>query len=168
MFDTETCSKANHTKCLSYAADDGEALGASFVRMGRVKWDGWQGDGGDVCHSFRGKNATAARCTVAGGEDESVHRAGHYYPRRLREKRADGNGTEKELGFAVWEEGGKKDKSMETRCINGKVKSRPWINYPLSSGITNVIIWTRVLIRMCRGVKDLQNKMGDRDGAVRV
>lgn len=61
---------------------------------------------------------------------------------------------------------GGRQEYMKASCINGKVKSRLRINYPVSPGITNVIIWTRVLIRMCRGVEDLRYKMGDRDGAV--
>lgn len=77
------------------------------------------------------------------------------------------------VGEAEWEkrgreEAGGRQEYMKASCINGKVKIRLRINYPVSPGITNVIIWTRVLIRMCRGVEDLRNKMGDRDGAARV
>lgn len=71
---------------------------------------------------------------------------------------------------SVKKEGGTggRQEYMKASCINGKVKRCLRINCPISLGITNVIICTWVLIRMCRGVKDLRKKMGDRDGAVRV
>lgn len=65
LFDTDLCSKANHVKCLFNDADGEKHWATSFVPMGSVKWDGWQRDRGDVCHSFKG-STTVARCILHG------------------------------------------------------------------------------------------------------
>lgn len=118
LFDTDLCSKANHIKCIFNDTGDEKQRAASFVQMGSVKWDGWQGDREDVCHSFKG-NTTAARCTVALREEEEKkkkrkereeegererEREGNHYLRKSRWKwtREDEN-WEKELGIVVGE-----------------------------------------------------------------
>lgn len=138
----------------------------------------WQGDRREVCHSV-GANATKRemyrsprRGEKSAGSRESLSEDTERGTSRWKRKRDDKN-WEKELGTVVgeaeWEKRGwelEEDEYMKASCINGKVKSRLRINYPVSPGITNVIIWTRVLIRMCRGVEDPLNKMGARAGRV--
>lgn len=90
------------------------APGASFVHMGSVKWDGWQGDRGDVCHSLKGN--AAARCTVALREErnvESVESLSEEAKRRTSrwKWKKDDENWEKELsivvGEAEWEKKGR-------------------------------------------------------------
>lgn len=126
-----------------------------------------------------------SQCTNVQGHSErrEKYSVENHYLWRLGEEWADGNGkgmirTEKKSSVlwlerqsekkeGGWERAWERKGHMKACCINGKVKSLR-INYPIPLGITNVIIWMRVLIRMCRGVEDLWNKMGDRDGAARV
>lgn len=101
---------------------------------------------------------------------------GHWERHEQIEKEKGWQELRKRARYCGWrgrvrekrEGAGGRQEYMKASCINGKVKSRLRINYPVSPGITNVIIWTRVLIRMCRGVEDPLNKMGDRDRAGRV
>lgn len=150
--------------------------------MGSVRWDGWQGDGEDVCHSFKGNPSAATRRGTHRGQRNIE--CWESLSEKARREWADGNRKEmiraEKKSSALWlerqsekREGGwerawERIEHMKACCINGKVRSGPRINYPLSLGITNVIIWKRVLVRVCRGVEDLRNKTEDRDGAARV
>lgn len=146
--------------------------------MGRMKWDGWGGDRGDVCHSLKGKKRHHSKMYSGTRSSESWESLSEEAKRATSRWKWEKGWSElrKSAQCCDWrgrvrkkrEGAGGRQEYMKASCINGKVKSRPRINYPVSPGITNVIIWTRVLIRMCRGVEDLRNKMGDRDGAVRV